>query len=84
MNHQTVDVRDDGIVHRLMKGYGKFIVIKICLLVIALFLSFMLFFVESGKRKKFLKKLNGYLSIPFKFDFDGSKIIVYEPNYNGK
>lgn len=44
--------------------------------------GFMLFYVEPHKREKLLEELKDYLVIPFKFDFDGSKIIAYEPNYN--
>lgn len=42
--------------------------------------GFMLFFVEPEKRHTFNQALTDCLEIPFKFDFDGSKIIVYQPN----
>lgn len=46
--------------------------------------GFMVFYVEQKNQQKVLNALNGYLHIPFNFDFDGSKIIVYEPNYKEK
>lgn len=46
--------------------------------------GFMLFYVTEKKRQKVIAALHNYLNIPFRFDFDGSKIIVYDPNYNGK
>lgn len=42
--------------------------------------GFMLFFVEPEKQRKFKKILKDYLEVPFKFDFEGSKIIVYQPD----
>lgn len=42
--------------------------------------GFMLFYVEPEAKENVRKALNGYLEVPFKFDFDGSKIIVYQPN----
>ncbi len=42
--------------------------------------GFMLFYVEPHNQQKVREVLNGYLHVPFKFDFDGSKIIVYKPN----
>lgn len=43
--------------------------------------GFMLFFVEPEKRPSFSKAMHDCLEIPIKFDFDGSKIVVYQPNY---
>ena len=43
--------------------------------------GFMLFFVEPEKRATFSKAMHDCLEIPIKFDFDGSKIVVYQPNY---
>ena len=43
--------------------------------------GFMLFFVEPENKAKVIKALKNYLLVPFNFDFDGSKIIVYNnPN----
>ena len=42
--------------------------------------GFMLFYVEPEAKEHVKKALRGYLEVPFKFDFDGSKIIVYQPN----
>lgn len=46
--------------------------------------GFMSFYVEKKNQEAVKKALNEYLYIPFKFDFDGSKIVVYEPNYKEK
>lgn len=46
--------------------------------------GFMAFYVEKDKQVNVKKALRGYLHIPFNFDFDGSKIVVYEPNYKEK
>ena len=46
--------------------------------------GFMVFYVEKEKQESVKKALNGYLHIPFDFDFEGSKIVVYEPNYGEK
>lgn len=46
--------------------------------------GFLMFFVKPENQRNVKKALSNYLNIPFKFDFDGSKIIVYEPNYRGK
>ncbi len=43
--------------------------------------GFMLFFVRPERQESVKKALEGYLHIPFKFDFDGSKIVVYEPKH---
>lgn len=42
--------------------------------------GFMLFYVEPEKQIKVKEALSEYLHVPFKFDFEGSKIIVYQPN----
>jgi D-glycero-alpha-D-manno-heptose-7-phosphate kinase len=41
--------------------------------------GFMVFFVEQEKQERLRQALNDYLHVPFSFDFDGSKIIVYQP-----
>lgn len=46
--------------------------------------GFMAFYVEKNNQQNVIDALNGYLHIPFNFDFDGSKIVVYEPNYKEK
>jgi D-glycero-alpha-D-manno-heptose-7-phosphate kinase len=46
--------------------------------------GFMVFYVESNKQNSVKEALKDYLHIPFNFDFDGSKIVVYEPNYKYK
>lgn len=46
--------------------------------------GFMAFYVEKNNQPKVLGALKEYLHIPFNFDFDGSKIIVYEPTYKEK
>jgi len=46
--------------------------------------GFMAFYVEKNNQEKVKKALKNYLHIPFNFDFDGSKIVVYEPNYKEK
>jgi D-glycero-alpha-D-manno-heptose-7-phosphate kinase len=46
--------------------------------------GFMAFYVEKEKQSFVIKALNNYLHIPFDFDFEGSKVIVYEPNYKEK
>ena len=43
----------------------------------------MLFYVRREDRERLIRALNPYLVIPFRFDFDGSRIIVYDPNYPG-
>ena len=42
--------------------------------------GFMAFYVEKEHQNAVKNALNNYLHIPFNFDFDGSKIVVYEPN----
>lgn len=46
--------------------------------------GFMMFYVEKKYQDKVRAALSDYLHIPFSFDFDGSKIVVYEPNYQDK
>lgn len=46
--------------------------------------GFMLFYVTEKKRPKVIAALHNYLHIPFRFDFDGSKIIVYNPTHSRK
>jgi D-glycero-alpha-D-manno-heptose-7-phosphate kinase len=46
--------------------------------------GFMVFYVEKDKQDSVKNALKDYLYIPFNFDFDGSKIVVYEPNYEEK
>lgn len=43
--------------------------------------GFMLFFVPESKRSAVSEALRGYLQIPFRFNFEGSKIMVYEPDH---
>ena len=42
--------------------------------------GFMLFFVPAERRAKLSQALRNHLQIPFRFDYEGSKIIVYEPD----
>ena len=42
--------------------------------------GFMLFFAEPAAQAKVKNALKDYLYVPFSLDFDGSKIIVYQPN----
>lgn len=44
--------------------------------------GFMLFFVPETARATLSKALGRYLQIPFRFDYEGSKIIVYEPDHH--
>ncbi len=41
--------------------------------------GFMLFYVPPEKQAAVKQKLKDYLHVPFKFDFEGSKVIVYQP-----
>ncbi|MEW6006652.1 MAG: kinase [bacterium] len=43
--------------------------------------GFMCFYVEEENQDRVREALKGYLYVPFKFDFTGSEIIVYQPNY---
>ena len=45
--------------------------------------GFMAFYVEKENHAKVIEALDGYLHIPFKFDFEGSKIVVYENENRG-
>ncbi len=42
--------------------------------------GFILFFVRPAHRKKVLEKLKKLVHVSFRFDFTGSKIVIYEPN----
>lgn len=44
--------------------------------------GFMLFYVEPEERARLLAAMEGYLHIPFRFDFSGSEIVVYKPDYH--
>lgn len=46
--------------------------------------GFMAFYVEKQNQQNVIEALSGYLHIPFNFDYEGSKIVVYEPNYGEK
>ncbi len=46
--------------------------------------GFMLFYVEPECQERVQNALKDFLLIPFKFDFSGSEIIVYKPDYNNK
>ena len=41
--------------------------------------GFMVFYVDPERREQLKKALCHYIHIPFKFDFSGSEIIVYQP-----
>ena len=41
--------------------------------------GFMLFFIDPERRETFIKSLDNYLHVPFKFDFSGSQIIYNSP-----
>lgn len=43
--------------------------------------GFILFYVEPENQKRVKEALKNYLHVPFKFDFSGSEIIVYKPDY---
>ena len=43
--------------------------------------GFILFYVESENHDRVKKALGNFLHVPFKFDFSGSEIIVYQPGY---
>lgn len=42
--------------------------------------GFMLFYVPPEKQAGVKQSLKDYLHVPFKFDFEGSKVIVYQPD----
>ncbi|MBI5641254.1 MAG: kinase [Nitrospirae bacterium] len=46
--------------------------------------GFMVFFAEPEHQKRIREALKKYLCIPFRFDFYGSEIIVYKPNYQNE
>lgn len=46
--------------------------------------GFMLFYAHERQQRQIATALQRYLHIPFTFDFDGSKIIFYDPHYNKK
>lgn len=46
--------------------------------------GFMAFYVKEENQKSVISALKEYLHIPFNFDFEGSKIIINEPNYRNK
>lgn len=43
--------------------------------------GFILFYVEPENQGRVKKALHNYLHVPFRFDFSGSEIIVYKPEY---
>lgn len=43
--------------------------------------GFIVFYVETENQERVKKALNNFLHVPFKFDFSGSEIIVYKPDY---
>lgn len=43
--------------------------------------GFMVFYAHSDKHERIKRELKEFLAIPFKFDFDGSTIVVYNPYY---
>jgi D-glycero-alpha-D-manno-heptose-7-phosphate kinase len=43
--------------------------------------GFMLFYVEPEHQPRVKESLMNYLHVPFEFDFTGSEIIVYKPDY---
>jgi D-glycero-alpha-D-manno-heptose-7-phosphate kinase len=43
--------------------------------------GFVLFYVEPEDQAKVRRELKDYLHIPFCFDYDGSKIVVYQPEF---
>lgn len=46
--------------------------------------GFILFYVEPENQNRLMQALKNYLHVPFKFDFSGSEIIVYKPDYYNK
>jgi len=46
--------------------------------------GFILFYVEPETQDRVKKALSDYLHVPFRFDFSGSEIIVYRPEYYTK
>ena len=43
--------------------------------------GFILFYVEPENQDRLKEALKGYLHVPFKFDFSGSEIMVYQPGF---
>lgn len=43
--------------------------------------GFILFYVEPENQERVKQALKGYLHVPFEFDFSGSEIIVYKPDF---
>ncbi|WP_211436219.1 hypothetical protein [Candidatus Kuenenia stuttgartiensis] len=43
--------------------------------------GFILFYVEPENQARVKEALKGYLHVPFKFDFSGSEIMVYQPGF---
>lgn len=46
--------------------------------------GFIVFYVEPENHERVKKALNNFLHVPFEFDFYGSEIIVYRPDYHKK
>ena len=46
--------------------------------------GFMAFYVDKENQKKVIQALDDYLHIPFNFDYEGSKIVVYEDENRGR
>jgi D-glycero-alpha-D-manno-heptose-7-phosphate kinase len=46
--------------------------------------GFIVFYVEPENQKRVKEALSNFLYVPFKFDFSGSEIMVYKPNYYRK
>lgn len=45
--------------------------------------GFILFYIEPENQERVKQALKGYLYVPFQFDFSGSEIVVYKPNFLG-
>lgn len=45
--------------------------------------GFILFYVEPENQERVKSALDGFLHVPFQFDFAGSEIMVYKPNFLG-
>lgn len=46
--------------------------------------GFIVFYVEDENQDRVKKALSNFLYVPFKFDFSGSEIMVYKPDYHRK
>lgn len=44
--------------------------------------GFVVFYVQDENQERVKKALSNFLYVPFKFDFSGSEIMVYEPDYH--